>query len=246
MAGASVFLSPVANTILSNSFIANAMNTDSKTGIALPDEGEIEASIPKDWTNVDNPFDAASSLGGGSSFGRLDSSPDSLFYKDPRFVEHVDEQAVKSMTSYITNQAIPKSGDNIQVLDLCSSWTSHIDLSNDNISNRPTRIAGLGMNEKELAHNAVLTDWVVADLNEKPNLPYDDNTFDVVLCQLSIDYLTRPLEVMREVGRVLKPGGTVHVLFSNRLFLSKVRSVYCLFSLIYCCDFDELTGTTIP
>lgn len=222
--GASLFLPTTTDAV-------NAMMTDPKTGIALPEEGEIEGSIPTDWNDVDNPFEGATSGSGSSSgFGRLDASPDALFYSDPRFVEHVDEQTVQSMTAYISNEAIPKHGEDIRVLDLCSSWTSHIDLSSNaattSSSNKPSRISGLGMNAKELEKNPVLNDWVVKDLNEKPSLPYDDNTFDVVLCQLSIDYLTRPLEVMKEVSRVLRPNGTVHILFSNRLFLSKVSGCF--------------------
>ena len=58
------------------------------------------------------------------------------------------------------------------------------------------------------------------------NMPYNDNSFDCVLCQLSIDYLTRPLQVCREVLRVLEPGGKVHILFSNRLFLSKAVALW--------------------
>ena len=222
----------------------NAMMTDPKTGIALPEEGEIEHAIPTDWTDVDNPVEATSGSSSSSSgLGRLDSSPDSLFYTDPRLVEHVDEQAVNAMTKYISNDAIGSVADgDIRVLDLCSSWTSHIDLSSTTTtgSNKKVSVSGLGMNAKELAQNPVLNDWVVKDLNEKPILPYDDNTFDVVLCQLSIDYLTRPLEVLKEAGRVLKPNGTVHILFSNRLFLSKVRFLIvclcvCLWLRLYWC-----------
>lgn len=190
---------------------ANAMINDPKTGIALPSPGEIEAAIPPDWTSVDNPFADASP----SQFARLDSTSDSIFYENPRFVEHVDDNAVKSMTRYISTEAIQP---NDTVLDLCSSWTSHI----DSMIVKPKEVVGLGMNEKELSSNPTLTSWNVQDLNTNPKLPYPDNSFSVVLCQLSIDYLTRPLEVLREVGRVLKPGGTVHILFSNRLFLSKV------------------------
>jgi SAM-dependent methyltransferase len=87
-------------------------------------------------------------------------------------------------------------------------------------------VAGLGMNEMELKANPSLTEYVVRDLNENPRLPYEDETFSVVLCQLSIDYLTRPLEVMKEVGRVLRPGGRVHILFSNRLFIQKAVAVW--------------------
>jgi ubiquinone/menaquinone biosynthesis C-methylase UbiE len=61
------------------------------------------------------------------------------------------------------------------------------------------------MNAAELGRNGVLSDFVVADLNAEPKLPYPDNTFDVVTNAVSVDYLTRPLEVMKEVQRVLKP-----------------------------------------
>ncbi len=44
-----------------------------------------------------------------------------------------------------------------------------------------------------------LTEWVVADLNAEAKLPYPSASFDVVVCTASIDYLTRPLEVMQEV-----------------------------------------------
>jgi SAM-dependent methyltransferase len=196
---------------------AVGMTIDPKTGSSLPDLGEIEGSIPKDWTEVENPFTDSASK---SIFGRLDSTPDTIFYTDPRFVEHVDDNAVRLLTEYLSNQATRK-GD--AVLDLCSSWTSHLEPA---MSQQLTRVAGLGMNAKELEVNPALTDWTVQDLNLKPDLPYKDAIFDVVLCQLSIDYLTKPLEVLREVSRVLKPGGSVHILFSNRLFLSKAVGLW--------------------
>jgi ribonuclease HII len=199
---------------------AHAMTIDSRTGIALPDVGEIESAVPTDWNGVDNPI---SSSGSSGSLGRLDSTSDAIFYQDPRFVEHVDEQAVRLLTEYVSSVAVQPSTES--VLDLCSSWTSHLS-STASTSPQPRRVAGLGMNAQELRQNAALTEWVVQDLNQQPPLPYQDNSFDCVLCQLSIDYLTRPLQVCREVLRVLKPGGTVHILFSNRLFLSKAVALW--------------------
>lgn len=40
--------------------------------------------------------------------------------------------------------------------------------------------AGLGMNGEELARNKVLTEYAVKDLNLDPQLPYEDNSFDVI------------------------------------------------------------------
>ena len=54
------------------------------------------------------------------------------------------------------------------------------------------------MNEAELKRNAQLTEYAVRDLNADPTLPYADGSFDVVTNAVSVDYLTKPLEVMRE------------------------------------------------
>ena len=192
----SILIDSIITSLTLEPSIANAAIRDTKTGILLPSPGEIESSIPKHWDEDDNPYISSSS----ASFSRLDSSSDTIFYSEPRFVEHVDAQAVETMTAYISSKLL-QPGDS--VLDLCSSWTSHI-ASSPNLNLK--RIAGLGMNAKELEANSALSEWVVMDLNADKNvkLPYEDSSFDVVMCQLSIDYLVHPLEVMKEASRVLK------------------------------------------
>jgi len=209
---------PFAITTSSWTQPADAAVRDLKTGILLPSVGEIESAIPQTWDEDDNPF---TSLSDNVYFSRLDASDDKIFYSEPRFVEHVDQQAVDSITSYVTNKLL-QPGDS--VLDLCSSWTSHIMPGKLELS----RVAGLGMNSKELEANKALTEWTVQDLNKNKyvQLPYENNSFDVVMCQLSIDYLIHPLEVMKEVSRVLKPGGKVAILISNRLFLTKAVGLW--------------------
>ena len=51
------------------------------------------------------------------------------------------------------------------------------------------------MNGDELARNKQLTEYAVRDLNLDPTLPYADNSFDIITNVVSVDYLTRPLEV---------------------------------------------------
>ena len=77
------------------------------------------------------------------------------------------------------------------------------------------------MNEAELARNPVLTEFTVRDLNDDPQLPYEDNSFDVVTNAVSVDYLNKPVEVFKEMHRVLKPGGRAIMSFSNRCFPTK-------------------------
>lgn len=52
------------------------------------------------------------------------------------------------------------------------------------------------------------------------------HTFDAVVCSLSVEYLTNPIAVFNEVARVLKPGGTFALSFSNRWFPEKAISVW--------------------
>lgn len=65
------------------------------------------------------------------------------------------------------------------------------------------------------------------DFNEDPSLrEVESETVDAVICNVSIDYLTRPVEVLGEVRRVLRSGGKVHLAFSDRCFPTKVIGVW--------------------
>jgi len=77
------------------------------------------------------------------------------------------------------------------------------------------------MNDRELLANPMAAERVVHDLNADSRLPFDDETFDDAVCCVSVDYLTRPVEVFAEVARVLRPGGRFVTTFSNRVFPSK-------------------------
>ena len=164
---------------------------------------------------------------GEQEMQRYDESSDLIFYSQPRFVKHIDDDAIGALTKYYAEvfPPVPKDGDDaVALLDVCSSWISHYPegyAASDNL-----RVSGLGMNEDELKKNPILTDYAVRDLNEDPTLPYEDNTFDVVTNAVSVDYLTKPLEMMKEVNRVLKPGGLAVMSFSNRCFPTKAVSVW--------------------
>ena len=151
------------------------------------------------------------------AFRRYDETPDERFYRSPRLVTHIDDRAIAAVTQLYREHFSPDEA----ILDLMSSWVSHL----------PAEVTyglvvGLGMNEVELKENPRLDEYVVQDLNADPTLPFDDGEFDGVGCCVSIDYLTRPVEVLREVGRVLKVGSPAIISFSNRCFPDKAVAIW--------------------
>lgn len=153
-------------------------------------------------------------------FSRSDPTNDKGFYTLPRLVYHIDEPAVASLTQYYRNN-IPAKSD---ILDICSSWVSHYPLE---FPDKMNKICATGMNGLELKFNDQLTGGFEArDLNEDPTLPYPDESFDVVTCVVSIDYLIEPVKVLKEVQRVLRPGGKAILSQSNRCFPSKAIAMW--------------------
>ena len=142
-------------------------------------------------------------------FDRADPGDDAVFYGPPRLVTHIDDAAIAAVGDLYDDLGI--DGD---VLDLMSSWVSHF--------RRPPRhLRVLGMNAAELDANEAAAERIVHDLNADPRIPLDDESVDDAVCCVSIDYLVRPIEVVRDVARVLRPGGRFVLTFSNRLFPTK-------------------------
>jgi SAM-dependent methyltransferase len=151
------------------------------------------------------------------AFERYDETPDEEFYRTPRFVTHIDDGAIAAVTQ-LYREFFPPDGE---ILDLMSSWISHLP---PEVGYQ--RVIGLGMNEVELRRNERLDSYVVQNLNTAPRLPFGSGEFDGAGICVSIDYLTRPVEVLREVGRVLKVGAPVAITFSNRCFPTKAVEIW--------------------
>ena len=151
------------------------------------------------------------------AFAKIDASPDTIFYAEPRFVTHIDDGAIAAVTG-LYRALFPAGGT---VLDLMSSWVSHLP---EEVAY--AKVIGHGMNAAELAANPRLDCRFAQDLNHDPKLPLDDASVDAVGICVSIQYLQRPVEVLREASRVLRPGGVVAISFSNRCFPAKVVAIW--------------------
>jgi SAM-dependent methyltransferase len=144
-------------------------------------------------------------------YSRQDETDDASFYQTPRFVRHIDSQASELLQREY--EAVLEPGSS--VLDLMSSYESHLPLD------KGLDATGLGMNSEEMAHNPALNRHVVHDVNAEPRLPFPEESFHAVLCSLSVEYMVQPVAVLRDVARVLKPGGRIGISFSNRWFPPK-------------------------
>jgi len=150
-------------------------------------------------------------------FTRADGSPDERFYDVPRLVTHIDEGAIAAVTQ-LYREYFPAGG---AILDLMSSWVSHLPPEV-----AYARVVGLGMNREELDANPRLTERVVHDLNRDPRFPFGDAEFGGAGICVSVQYLTAPVAVFRELGRVLGRGAPLVVTFSNRCFPTKAVTVW--------------------
>jgi SAM-dependent methyltransferase len=153
------------------------------------------------------------------AFRRQDESPDGEFYAYPRLVNHIDDFAI-ACVGQAYQRFLPEGGE---FLDLMTSHVSHFPKGMT-----LGKVAGHGMNAIELSNNPVLSERLVKDLNADPTLPYADDRFDGAVICVSIQYLTQPVAVFREIGRVLKPGAPLVIAFSNRCFPTKAIEAWRL------------------
>ena len=152
-----------------------------------------------------------------AAYERDDESPDARFYSVPRKVVHIDDGAITAL-GRVYERVLPARG---RLLDLMSSWRSHLPYGLE------AEVVGLGLNAEEMADNPQLARHVVHDVNdETAPLPFEDETFDGAMCAVSIQYVTRPVRVFREVRRILKVGAPFVVSFSNRCFPTKAVAVW--------------------
>lgn len=152
-----------------------------------------------------------------SYFEPEDGTDDSVFYDSARLVAHIDDDAIAAL-SQAYHELLP---DDATILDLMSSRFSHLP---SHLTYRA--VTGLGMNAEEMAANPQLSSFVVHNLNVNSNLPFEDAQFDAVVCAVSIQYLRRPVSVLREVRRVVRPGMPLVIAFSNRYFPTKAVPIW--------------------
>lgn len=116
---------------------------------------------------------------------------DSLLY--PNFTRNWDDQLFRQrILTYVDRTKV--------VLDLGAGSGNVREMNFRGIAGQ---ICGVDLDPR-VASNPMLDEGRVADA---AGIPYADETFDVVFADNVVEHLTDPIQVFRDVHRVLKPGG---------------------------------------
>src|SRR5271167_2019820 len=83
---------------------------------------------------------------------------------------------------------------------------------------------GIDISAEELEKNAAVQEKILGDIHDYP-LPKED--FDVVVCWMVLEHLSRPKEAMANLFRAVKPGGIVVLGFPN---LASIKGVVTKFT----------------
>jgi len=108
---------------------------------------------------------------------------------------------------------------NSKILDVgCGSGTTAFLLAKDGF-----KVTGLNLSAKKIKlaqiHQQQLELHLNFSVGNAEDIMYDDNSFDLVLVVESLEYIIWQRWAFQEINRVLKPGGYILIVSSNRLSL---------------------------
>jgi SAM-dependent methyltransferase len=95
-------------------------------------------------------------------------------------------------------------------LDAGCGRTTRLSAHRDRIS----RLVGIDLDARACAENTALDDFIVADLCAP--VPLDAGSFDLVYANFVVEHLERPAAAFAQWRRILKPGGALILLTTNR------------------------------
>jgi ubiquinone/menaquinone biosynthesis C-methylase UbiE len=90
---------------------------------------------------------------------------------------------------------------------------------------RGAKAFGLDLSYVPLAHGKQEHPSLVLVQGDGEYLPWPDDTFESIICTGSLEHFVNPQAGMREIARVLKPGGTAAILLPNSHNLQAIYNV---------------------
>ena len=131
---------------------------------------------------------------------------------------------------------MPARGDGFRLLDLGCGTGNHI----ARYRRRGFETAGLDGSEKMLEHARAGNPSADITLADVESIPFQDASFDVVLCIEVLRYLANPMPCISEIARVLKPGGVCLATATPLLNLNGYWPINRIASLIRVGDLTRL------
>ena len=117
------------------------------------------------------------------------------------------------LTSQVTT-VLTQAGPQARVLD-CGVGNGSLSIALDSILTDPVDYHGIDISAEMLvqANSTMQHAGLRAHLRQADvlSLPYDDQSFDVVMAAHVLEHLPDPQSALKEMNRVLKPGGMVFV-----------------------------------
>jgi ubiquinone/menaquinone biosynthesis C-methylase UbiE len=98
---------------------------------------------------------------------------------------------------------LPSNGQGLRLLDVGCGTGSHI----TRYINRGFDTAGIDGSERMLEHARTANPSALLELADVERIPFEDASFDFVLCVEVLRYLPDAARCIHEMARVLKPGG---------------------------------------
>ncbi len=161
--------------------------------------------------------DAATDFWSDHPFSRQDECDDDAAFA-PRMTPFWDSLALQQVSRFYRAQL----SDGLGILDLMAGV--HSPLQESGVATRS--VTGAGLNQVELDANPLLAKRRVLNVNRPGPLPFVDASFDCVLIHAAFEYIVDPLHVLNEVQRILRPGGSIIISFSNRYVASKAVRIW--------------------
>ena len=126
------------------------------------------------------------------------------------------EKKAKTMIS-VLREYIDNPLENLTLLDIGAS----VGIIDNYLASYFKLVIGIDLDYHAISQAKQLSNKknLIFQVGDAMNLQFSNNTFDVVICSQVYEHVPNPEKMMREIHRVLKPGGVCYFAASNRFML---------------------------